>query len=78
MPKVCEICGKGRKVGMNVSHSHNRTKRVLKPNLQRVKVSGNGRAKRIYVCTRCLRSGKVKKGVSSAGSCGKATETKRS
>lgn len=66
MPTICEICGKGRKVGMNVSHSHNRTKRVLKPNLQRVTVSGNGRAKRIYVCTRCIRSGKVKKGVAKA------------
>ena len=62
MARVCEKCGKGHQVGMNVSHAHNRTKRVLKPNLQRVRASGNGSTKTIYVCTRCLRSGKVKKG----------------
>ncbi|MEK6690860.1 MAG: 50S ribosomal protein L28 [Nitrospirota bacterium] len=61
MARVCEICRKGHQVGMNVSHAHNRTKRILKPNLQRVRISENGRTKRIYVCTRCLRSGKVKK-----------------
>lgn len=61
MARVCEICGKGHQVGMNVSHSHNRTKRVLKPNLQRVRISRNGGTERIYVCTRCLRSGKVQK-----------------
>lgn len=64
MARLCEICGKGHQVGMNVSHAHNRTKRILKPNLQRVRISENGRTKRIYVCTRCLRSGKVKKVIS--------------
>lgn len=62
MARICEICGKGRQVGMNVSHSNNRTKRVVKPNLQRVRVSSNGRTKKISVCTRCLRSGKIEKG----------------
>jgi len=62
MARVCEICGKGHQVGMNVSHAHNRTKRILKPNLQRVRISRNGGSARIYVCTRCLRSGRVKKG----------------
>lgn len=62
MARVCEICGKGHQVGMNVSHSHNRTKKVLKPNLQRVRVSRNGSRERINVCTRCLRSGRVEKG----------------
>ena len=37
------------------------TKRRFDPNLQRVRVLLGGVAKRAYVCTRCLRSGKVHK-----------------
>ena len=37
------------------------TKRRFDPNLQRVRVLVNGVAKRVYVCTRCLKSGKVQK-----------------
>jgi len=55
----CEICGKNAQVGMQVSHSHIRTKRRWNPNLQRVKAVVEGRPVRIKVCTRCLRSGKV-------------------
>ncbi len=61
MARVCEICGKRRMVGNNVSHANNKTKRLFHPNLQRVRVSKNGSVRRIYICTRCLRSGKVKK-----------------
>ncbi len=39
------------------------TKRRFDPNLQRVRVVLDGTAKRVYVCTRCLRSGKVAKAV---------------
>jgi len=59
----CEICGKGKVVGQNVSHANNRTKREIFPNLQRVKVLLEGRPRRAYVCTRCLRTGLVKKAV---------------
>ena len=61
MARVCAICGKGRQVGCNVSHANNRTKKVWKPNLQRVKAIQEGTVKRIYVCTRCLRTGLVTK-----------------
>jgi large subunit ribosomal protein L28 len=37
------------------------TKRRFEPNLQRVRVLVGGRAKRVYVCTRCLKAGKVQK-----------------
>ena len=37
------------------------TKRRFEPNLQRVRIVVNGAAKRVYVCTRCLKSGKVVK-----------------
>ena len=59
MANYCEICGKGTMSGMNVSHSHLKTKRTWKPNIQRVRAIVDGEAKRVNVCTRCLRSGKV-------------------
>ncbi len=37
------------------------TKRRFDPNLQRVRVLVGGAPKRVYVCTRCLKSGKVEK-----------------
>jgi large subunit ribosomal protein L28 len=61
MSMTCEICGKKRKVANNVSHSNIKTKRVQKPNVQKVRALVNGQVKRIRVCTRCLRSGKVVK-----------------
>jgi len=61
MSKVCEICGKRPVVGNNVSHANNKTKRRWYPNLQTVKVTEKGRTRKIKVCTRCLRSGLVKK-----------------
>ncbi len=61
MARKCEVCGKGVVSGFQVSHSHIRTKRVWKPNLQRVRAIVNGSPKRILVCTRCLRSGKVQR-----------------
>lgn len=57
----CEICGKGQMSGNNVSHSHVKTKRKWNPNLQAVKANVSGATKKIDVCTRCLRSGKVER-----------------
>ncbi|MBN1614057.1 MAG: 50S ribosomal protein L28 [Deltaproteobacteria bacterium] len=63
MSRICEVCGKKPTVGHNVSHANNKTKRVWYPNLQKVRcVTGrSGKVKRVKVCTRCLRSGFVKK-----------------
>jgi large subunit ribosomal protein L28 len=57
----CDICGKGTLFGNSVSHANNATKRRWNPNLQRVRAWFEGRVKNIYVCTRCLRSGRVQK-----------------
>ncbi len=59
----CEVCGKGVVFGNQVSHSHRRSNRPYKPNVKRVKAVVNGTPKHIYVCTRCLRSGKVQRAV---------------
>lgn len=62
MSQVCDICGKRPQSGNNVSHANNKTKRRFLPNLQRVRVQNeDGAVRRIKVCTRCLRSGKVVK-----------------
>ena len=61
MARHCEICDKIGVVGSNISHAHNVTKRKWEPNLQRVRAKVENENKRIWVCTRCLRSGKVQK-----------------
>ena len=64
MSQVCDICGKRPQVGNNVSHAHNKTKRRFMPNLQKVRVQlDSGAVQRMSVCTRCIRSGAVKKPV---------------
>ncbi len=64
MARKCAICGKGPVTGHNVSHANNKTKRRWLPNLQPVKhVGPDGKVRRIRVCTRCIRSGKVNKPV---------------
>ncbi|MEK6684667.1 MAG: 50S ribosomal protein L28 [Nitrospirota bacterium] len=63
MAYVCEICGKGRTMGMRVSHAHNKTKRAFYPNLKSVKAIVDNTTRRIKTCTRCIRSGWVKKAV---------------
>ncbi len=59
MAKVCDICGKKPLVGNNVSHAHNKTKRVWQPNLQSVNAVVNGQKRKVKACTRCIRSGAV-------------------
>jgi large subunit ribosomal protein L28 len=61
MSRMCDICGKKTGSGNNVSHSHKKTKRVFKPNIQKARVEINGRVKNINICTSCLKANKVKK-----------------
>lgn len=57
----CEICNKGVHFGNAVSHSHRRSNKIWKSNVKSVKVNLNGNAKKMYVCTSCLRSGAVER-----------------
>ncbi len=61
MPKVCHVCAKGPAFGNSRSHSMVATKRRFDPNLQRVRIDDGGTPRRVYVCTRCLKAGKVAK-----------------
>jgi len=63
MAKVCHSCGKKPAFGHRRSHSMVATKRRFDPNLQKVKILVDGAPRRTYVCTRCLKAGKVTKAV---------------
>ncbi len=58
MSRICELTGKGRLVGNNVSHANNKTKRVFLPNLQNVTLLSEklGRGFKFRVSTAGLRS----------------------
>jgi len=61
----CEICDKsisyGNQLSITRSHISKRTSRTFKTNLRTVKTIVNGQPKKIKVCAKCLRAGKVKK-----------------
>ncbi len=59
----CAVCGKQRVIGNNVSHANNKTKKLIMPNLQRMRIVTKKGVQKEYVCTRCIRSGAVKKAV---------------
>jgi large subunit ribosomal protein L28 len=61
MAKRCEVCGKGPLFGKQISHAHNVSNRRWNPNLQRIRVLIGGKVKKMYVCTRCIKSGAVTK-----------------
>jgi large subunit ribosomal protein L28 len=74
--RVCSICGRGTTTGRTYAH-RGRAKylggigikttgvanRTFRPNLQKVRALVDGTSRRILVCTRCIRDGKVTKPV---------------
>jgi len=52
----CEVCGKKPMTGHNVSFSQKRTKRQWKPNIQKATIYVKGKAKKVKICSRCLRT----------------------
>lgn len=63
MAVQCEVCGKKPIVGHNVSHSNVKTKRRFMPNIQTIKALVAGSKKKVQVCTRCLKAGKVERAI---------------
>jgi large subunit ribosomal protein L28 len=74
MLKICAICGKGPMMGRNVVRKGlakakggtgqkivRTTKRQFLPNLQRIRILIDNYPKKAYVCTKCLKKGRVKK-----------------
>ncbi|MFN0242780.1 MAG: 50S ribosomal protein L28 [Planctomycetota bacterium] len=75
MARVCEFCGKRTEVGGIIARrglakrkggvglkTTGRTLRKFKPNIQRVRAIVDGEITRVRLCTRCLKSGRVRKG----------------
>ena len=58
MSRICELTGKSRQTGHNVSHANNKTKRVFLPNLQNVTLMSEALDKsfKFRVSTHGLRS----------------------
>ena len=77
MARVCEICGKGRRVGNHIEIRGKAkylggvgtkvtgiSRRTFLPNLQNVKITtANGTNKTVRICAQCIRSGAVVKQV---------------
>ncbi len=74
MAKICEICGKGPRAGRTIARRGMAkkkggagkritgvTKRVFRPNLQRVRVLIKGKSTRLWVCTKCIKADKIQK-----------------
>ncbi|MGQ0793540.1 MAG: 50S ribosomal protein L28 [Deltaproteobacteria bacterium] len=62
MSQICLMCGKKPMYGNNVSHANNKTRRRWNINLRTTRARlDSGQVKRIRVCARCIRSGKVQK-----------------
>ena len=63
----CAICNKetsfGNQLSITRSHISKRNTREVKPNLRTVKALVDGEVKRVSVCSKCLRSGKVQRAV---------------
>lgn len=61
----CEVCEKtknwGNKISIARSHVSRRASRTFSPNLRTIKADVDGEVKKIHVCAKCLRSGKVKR-----------------
>ncbi len=59
MSRECAICGKGPKFGSNVSHSHRKTPKKWSANVQKIRIIKEGSPQNVFVCTKCIKSGKV-------------------
>ncbi|MFA5089843.1 MAG: 50S ribosomal protein L28 [Candidatus Omnitrophota bacterium] len=74
MLKICAICGKtplagrvivkkglAKKKGGTGKKVARVTKRSFLPNLQKMRALINGHPKRIYICTRCIKKGRIQR-----------------
>lgn len=54
--QICDVTGKGKQYGSNVSFSQRHTKKVWKPNLQTKTVEINGRKVKMKLSTQAIRT----------------------
>ncbi len=58
MSKVCEICGKSKMAGCNVSHSNRKSNKQYQANLQTTTMVVDGKEKKVTACTKCIKTAK--------------------
>lgn len=58
MSKVCEVCGRGKLSGKQVSFSNKKYNRTYELNLQKTTIEVDGKQKTVKACARCIRSTK--------------------
>lgn len=58
--QICELTGKGKQYGSNVSFSQRHTKKVWKPNLQKKTIIVDGRKVTMKISTQAIRTLKKK------------------
>ncbi|HSX53192.1 MAG TPA: 50S ribosomal protein L28 [Patescibacteria group bacterium] len=58
--QVCDLTGKGKQYGSNVSFSQRHTKKVWKPNLQNKTITVDGKKLKLKVSTQAIRTLKKK------------------
>ncbi|MDQ4149200.1 MAG: 50S ribosomal protein L28 [Actinomycetota bacterium] len=61
MSQVCDVCGRTPQFGKSISHSHRRTNRRWRPNIQTVRTVIGGTPTKLRVCTSCIRANKAPK-----------------
>lgn len=74
MSRVCEFCKKRTEVGNQITRRGlakakggvgrrvtGKTKRKFKPNIQTHRAEVNGTVRKVKICTRCLKAGKIVK-----------------
>jgi large subunit ribosomal protein L28 len=61
MSRICDLCGKGKQIGYNVSHANNKTKKEWLPNLQTIRIIQEGTTKKAKICAKCIKKGNFQK-----------------
>lgn len=58
MSRVCEVCGRGKSTGKQVSFSNKKYNRTYELNLQKTEIMVDGQPKTVKACTKCIKTAK--------------------
>ena len=58
MSRVCEVCGRGKSTGKQVSFSNKKYNRTYELNLQKTEIMVDGQPKSVTACTKCIKTAK--------------------
>lgn len=58
MSRVCEVCGRGRQSGKQVSFSERKQNRTYEVNLQQTTIEVDGKPTKVKACTKCIKKAK--------------------